>query len=151
MREDGRMKEPTTDPGSRNVVTWWVITLLMAGLAVVLFAAAAVMLWDGQVKITYRSGASRIVTARDDALEFALRSLLGFGTSLMLGFIAWLRLDTWRTRHGASREAFEAQVTTAGSHTSKAGNVIAWILAIPFILIAVVVALGMILRALGKI
>jgi H+/Cl- antiporter ClcA len=131
----------------RAGVLYLLLTILLALGCVALGYLFFQTAWDGQLYIGRRS-TRRAIAAAEDPGYFAVLFLFGLALWLAACGYVWLRFKVWLRRHDQP-ELFEAQVTRLEKTTSKTGNVLAWILAVPFILIAVLVLVGMAM-GLGK-
>jgi hypothetical protein len=124
----------------RAGVLYLLLTILLAlgcvALGYVFFETA----WEGQL-YTGRRSTRRLITAADDPGYFGALFVFGLAVWLAACGYVWFRFKVWLKRH-EHPEVFESEVTQLEKASSKTGNVLAWILAVPFILIAVIVLIG---------
>jgi hypothetical protein len=124
----------------RAGLTYLLLTVFLAAVCVAVGYGFFENILDGKVYAGYRS-TRRLVVASEDPVEFAIWTLIDLAVWLALCAYAWFRVAVWRKRH-EHPEIFEAQVARLEKTTSKTGNVLAWILAVPFILLVLFFVAG---------
>jgi H+/Cl- antiporter ClcA len=134
--------------GSRRAgLTFLVITIFLAvgcvAVGYLLFGTAL----EGHV-FWGRGSSKREIVAAESPFQFLLILLVGLVAWLMFCAYVLLRFKIWLDRDKRP-EAFESEVKSLEKTTSKTGNVLAWVLAAPFILIGILVLIGMAMN-LGK-
>ena len=127
--------------GSRRAgFTYLLITIFLAVGCVALGFLFFGTVLEGHVFLGRRSVRREIVAA-DSPVQFLLILLVGLVTWLIACAYVLLRFKIWLDRD-KDPEIFQSEVKSLEKTTSKTGNVLAWILAVPFILIAVIVLIG---------
>lgn len=124
----------------RAGLTYLVLTIFLAAVCVAVGYGLFENILEGKVYAGYRS-TRRLVAAGEDPVEFAVWTFIGLAIWLSLCAYLWFRVAVWRKRR-EHPEIFEAQVARLEKTTSKAGNVLAWILAVPFILLVLLFVVG---------
>lgn len=120
--------------------TYLLLTILIALGCVAVGYLLVGNLLEGQIWAGTKS-AKRLVTASENPVEFGIRNLVAFVLWLLFCGYAWLRFRVWKNRD-KNPEAFASQVAGLEKVTSKTGNVLAWILAVPFILLALIIVIS---------
>ena len=123
--------------------TYLLLTILIALGCVAVGYILVGNLLEGQVWAGTKS-AKRLVTASESPIEFGIRNLVTFVLWLLFCGYAWLRFRVWMNRD-KHPEIFNSEVDRLQKTTSRTGNVLAWILAVPMILLVLisVIALAM--------
>lgn len=134
--------------GSRRAgVTYLVITIFLAMGCVALGFLFFGTVMEGHV-FWGRGSAKREIVAADSPVQFVFFHLVGLVFWLLACVYVLLRFKIWLDRD-KDPELFHSEVESLEKTTSKTGNVLAWVLAVPFILIGIIVLIGLAMN-LGK-
>ena len=120
--------------------TYLVITIFLAVACVAMGYMIFGTALEGHV-FWGRGSSRREIVVAESPVQFLLILLVGLVIWLMFCAYVLLRFKIWLDRDKRP-EVFQSEVKSLEKNTSKTGNVLAWILAVPFILIAVIVLIG---------
>ena len=130
-----RMRPARPQFSSATPWIWLGMVAVMVAVTILGLLGIGMAVWTGEIKNHWDKGRPLFFRDHPGVFIFQL-SYAGFLT-LAIGAIAVQMVRVWRRRKAQERLAYEQSLARLEAQSSPAGNVIAKILAVPFILLAV--------------